>query len=283
MSKFLLRLVVAALLCFFAHKITADPCPDSVSLNIHSVQCYGLRNGIIEVDTVFGGVRPFYFSIDGQTFSTNPTFDRLWPGVYTLYVRDDSGCVKTQVVTVPEPEELKVELFATKDSVAAGGTVGLQAIVTPGDVPVSAIEWRPPLMFQTQDTLAQIARILENTDFAIEIRTPGGCVARDQVTVAVKKANVFIPNVIKPGSNQDAYFTVFAGEGVARVVMMRVFSRSGSLLFEKYNFEPNNPIIGWGGRWRDRYVQPGVYPWQVTVEYLDGRQEFFRGDVTVVN
>jgi hypothetical protein len=135
----------------------------------------------------------------------------------------------------------------------------------------------------TQDTLAQTVSISETTTFAIEIQTPGGCIARDQVTVIVKKANVFIPNVIKPGSNQDAYFTVFAGEGVTRIVTMQVFSRGGGLVFERHDFQPNDPLRGWNGRWQNKYVQPGVYPWQVVVEYLDGRQESFRGDVTVVN
>ncbi len=205
MSKFLFRLLPTALLFLSLQKINANPpCPDSVRLNVHSVQCYGLRNGIIEVDTVYGGIRPFYFSIDGQTFSTNPIFDHLWPGAYTLYVRDVSGCIRQWLVTVPEPEELVVHLSLEKDTVAAGEPLDLNAIVTPEGIPITAIEWRPPSLFLTQDTLAQTVSISETTTFAIEIQTPGGCIARDQVTVIVKKANVFIPNVIKPGSNQDA-------------------------------------------------------------------------------
>lgn len=283
MSKFLLRLAVAALLCFHLQKATADPCPDSVRLNIHSVECYGLRNGIIEVDTVFGGIRPFYFSIDGQTFSTNPVFDHLWPGVYTLYVRDDSGCIGQWSATVPEPEELQVHLTAEKDTVKAGEPLKLTATIVPEGIPISAIEWRPPCLFATQDSLNQIVHISETTTFAIEIQTYDGCITRDQATVVVEKPNVYIPNVIKPGSNQDAYFTVFAGEGVARIVALRVYNRGGSLVFERNDFQPNDPIKGWNGRWQGKYVQPGVYPWQAVIEYLDGRQEMLRGDVTVVN
>jgi hypothetical protein len=283
MSKSLLRLLPTALLCLFMQKLNAGPCPDSVRLNIHSVQCYGLRNGIIEVDTVFGGIRPFYFSIDGQTFSTNPVFDHLWPGTYTLYVRDDSGCIRQWPATVPEPEELVVSLSAEKDTTVAGKPFELRATVAPESIPITAIEWRPPSFFPTQDTLSQTVQISETTIFAIEIESVGGCIARDQATVTVKKTNVYIPNVIKPGSNQDAYFTVFAGEGVAKVLTMQVYSRGGGLVFERFNFEPNDPLRGWNGRWQGKYVQPGVYPWRVVVEYLDGRQESFHGDVTVMN
>lgn len=256
---------------------------DSVWLDVKSVQCYGLRNGVIRIDTVFGGEKPFYYSIDGQSFSTNPTFDRLWPGIYTMYVRDASGCVKQWPVTVAEPEELRVQLFYPKDTLMAGETAQLRAVVTPEDIPISAIEWRPPDMFQVQGTLSQNVIVSQTTTFAIEIRTPGGCVARDQATVEVEPVNLFFPNVIKPGSNQDAYFTVFAGEGVARVVALQVYSRGGGIMFERRDFSPNDPLKGWNGRWRGKTVQTGVYPWLALVEYFDGRQKYFRGSVTVVN
>lgn len=289
MSKFLLRLSPAVLLFLSHHALAAffrpesAPCPDSLRLHVFSVQCYGLRNGIIEVDTVFGGVRPFYFSIDGQSFSTNPVFDHLWPGVYTVFARDATGCVSHWQVTVPEPEELQVVLIADADTVAEGETVGLKASVAPEGIPLSAIEWRPPDLFSRHDTLFQKPRITETTTFAIEIRTAGGCIARDQATVEVEKTNIYIPNVIKPGSNQDAYFTLFSGEGIARIVEMRVYSRGGGLVFERKDFSPNDPIKGWNGRWQGKYVQSGVYPWIVVVEYLDGRRKQLRGNVTVVN
>ncbi|HND89684.1 MAG TPA: hypothetical protein PK971_15230, partial [Saprospiraceae bacterium] len=73
----LLRVSACAfLLSCFTSPLLAS-CVDSVWWKVESVQCYGLRNGLLRVDTVFGGERPFYFSLDGQTFSTRPEFDRL--------------------------------------------------------------------------------------------------------------------------------------------------------------------------------------------------------------
>lgn len=283
MSKFLLRLLpVAALFLWFQQNAFAA-CVDSVRLNVTSVQCYGLRNGKIVVDTVFGGEKPFFYSLDGQSFSTNPTLDLLWPGSYTLYVRDASNCVRSWPVVVPEPEELVVHLYADKDTTVAGEPVELKAVVTPEGVAISAIEWRPPSLFPQQDSLMQRAVIAEPTTFAIEVRTADGCIARDQATVEVEKINVYFPNVIKPGSNQDAYFTAFAGEGVARIVTMQVYSRGGGLVFERTDFAPNDPLKGWNGRWQGKYVQPGVYPWTAVVEYVGGKQKRINGTVTVVN
>jgi len=284
MSTPLLRRLPATLLfLWFQYFASSAACVDSVWLDVQGVQCYGLRNGVITVDTVFGGEYPFYYSIDGQSFSTNKKFDLLWPGAYTFYVRDASGCVKGWAVTVPEPESLEVQLFSNKDTVEEGGTVQLRAVVTPEGTPLTAIEWRPPDLFVRQDSLTQMVSVASATNFAIEIRTKDGCIARDQIRVEVEKTNLYFPNVIMPGSNQDAYFTVFAGEGVARVVALQVYSRGGGIVFERRDFPPNDPIKGWNGRWRGKPVQTGVYLWLAVVEYADGVQKHFQGNVTVVN
>ncbi|HRI60069.1 MAG TPA: gliding motility-associated C-terminal domain-containing protein, partial [Saprospiraceae bacterium] len=279
MSKFLLRLFPAALLFVWFQRSAVAGCVDSVRLEIKSVQCFGLRNGVVHVDTVFGGEKPFFYSIDGQSYSTNPTFDHLWPGDYILYVRDASNCVRQWPVRVSEPEELLVHLFSGKDVTAAGESFELKAVVTPEGISLQAIEWRPPDLFQRQDTLVQSVQISETTTFAVEVQTKDGCIARDQATVEVEKTNLYFPNVIKPGSNQDAYFTLFAGTGIARIVKMQVYSRGGGLVFERQDFAPNDPVKGWNGRWQGKYVQPGVYPWSTVVEYQDGKQEMFRGTV----
>ncbi len=283
MSKSLLRPISVLALFFWAQSFALAACVDSIELDIHSVQCYGLRNGIIRVSAVFGGEKPFYYSIDGQAFSTNPLFDRLWPGVYTIYVRDASGCVKYWSATVPEPEDLVVRLIASADTVVAGEYVKLTAQISPDGIPLKSIDWRPPDMFTVADTLKQEVRLSETTDFAIEVRTPDGCLARDHLTVFVEKTNLYFPNVIKPGSNQDAYFTLYAGEGVLRIISLNIYSRGGGIVFERGDFLPNDPIRGWNGRWGDKPVQPGVYPWIAVVEYTDGRRKQFHGNVTVVN
>ena len=257
-------------------------CVDSLELDIHSVQCYGLRNGVIQVSAVFGGEKPYFYSLDGQSFSTNSTFDRLWPGVYTIYVRDASNCIRQWQVTVPEPEELAVHLFADKDTAIEGEAVRLHALITPPGVNIQSVEWRPPGLFDPGDSLAQVVHLSETTDIAIEISTPDGCIARDQITVPVEKTNLYFPNVIRPGSNQDAYFTLFAGEGIARIVSMSIFSRGGGIVFERKDFLPNDPLRGWNGRWGGKPVQSGVYLWIAEVEYLSGKKKRFEGNVTVL-
>lgn len=258
-------------------------CVDSVHINVKPVQCFGLRNGVIEVIEVTGQHPPYYFSLDGQTFSTRPVFDLLWAGEYILYVRDSTGCVREFPVLVPEPEELKVDLDVNDAYIVAGEQFQIKATVYPPNSNLTAIQWRPPALFPVQHQLAQLVSIAENTDFAIEVRNTDGCIARDNLTVPVEQATLYVPNAFSPGSNQNNYFTVFSGEGVARVIYLQVYSRGGHLVFENRNFQPNDPLMGWNGKWRSRPAPAGYYIWIAEVEYLDGDRKRMSGGVALVN
>ncbi|MBC7773810.1 MAG: gliding motility-associated C-terminal domain-containing protein [Phycisphaerae bacterium] len=265
--------------CFLVHSSEVD----SVRAVVTPVQCYGLRNGVIHVDTVFGGERPFYYSLDGQTFTTNPTFDRLWAGDYTLYVRDGTGYTKNWPITIKEPAELLVKLIVGATKIEAGEPLNIRALASVETDLLQQIEWRPPVLFPRQDTLRHTISIYESTQFAVIVRNQNGCTASDSLTVDVEKTNVYLPNVIKPGSASDAYFTVFAGEGVRRVVSLQVYSRGGALVFERQDFQPNAPLQGWGGRWNGKTAQSGVYLYLAVVEFWSGKQVRYEGTVTVVN
>lgn len=256
---------------------------DSVRTKVTPVQCYGLRNGAIRVDAVFGGTSPYFYSIDGQSFTTNPSFDHLWAGEYTLYVRDATGESKNCPFTVKEPAELLVRLLASDTVVVAGTPLDIRAIASVETEFLQQIEWLPSALFARQDTLRQTLSISEATPFAVTVRDKNGCAASDHLTVEVERANLYFPNVIKPGSAADGYFTVFAGDGLRRVVSLQVFSRGGALVFERFDFQPNAPLQGWGGRWNGKVAQAGVYSWLAVVEFLDGKQARYEGAVTVVN
>lgn len=256
---------------------------DSVRTLVTPVQCYGLRDGIIEVDTVFGGVKPYHYSLDGQSYTTNPYFDRLWAGEYTLYVRDGAGTEGQWPVRVKEPAPLEVRLQATETVVVSGETVSLRALTNIEPEFLSEIAWQPAALFAHHDTLRQSVVVVAPAEFSVIIRDKNGCMASDRLSIEVSETQLFFPNVIKPGSEEDAYFTVFSGEGVRRVVTLQIYSRSGAMVFEHRDFQPNAPQQGWSGQWEGQAVQSGVYPYLVVVEFLNGKKQRYEGTVTVVN
>ena len=277
-----LSFLILLLLLFISLWARAN-CVDSVHLQVKPVQCFGLRNGVIEVVEVIGQHPPYYFSLDGQTFSTRPVFDLLWAGEYILYVRDSTGCIKKFPVLVPEPEELKVDLDVNDAYIVAGEQFQIKATVYPANSALTAILWRPPALFPVQNQLVQSLSIADDTDFAIEVRNTEGCIARDNLSIQVEQTQLYAPNAFSPGSNQNNYFTVFSGEGVARVLYLQVYSRGGHLVFENRNFQPNDPLMGWNGKWRNRLAPPGYYVWIAEVEYLDGDRKRISGGVALVN
>jgi len=270
-------------LCFCAFALPgARACIDSIKVSISPVQCHGLRNGNIRIDSVFGGEGPFYFSIDGIVWSTRPEFERLWAGTYILSVRNPQGCILSEIVEVTEPEQLSVYLEADDYSVPKGGEVNVRAVVYPAYAPLSAISWRPPDMPGISNDLAITTYLSENTTVAITIETPEGCTARDQIYIEVEVPQLYVPNVIQPGSEQNTYFTIYGDWSVNKIQQLQIFDRNGGLVFERTDFWPNDPIQGWNGRRDGKFAAPGVYTWLAQIRFLDGHLEQQQGTVTVV-
>ncbi|MCC6413828.1 MAG: gliding motility-associated C-terminal domain-containing protein [Saprospiraceae bacterium] len=257
-------------------------CADSVRFDISPASCYDQRDGRVRIDTVFGGEKPFYFSIDGQNFSTNPLFDRLKADEYIVYVRDASGCITSFFAQVEEPEELKVYLNVSDSTVVAGDVVTLRAEVTPEDAKLAEIIWRPPFLFDNPNNLLQTVKVNDTTTFAIIVTDSLGCTARAQVFVGVEQTQLYFPNALAPGSDNDGWFTVFSGEGVREIASLQVYNRGGGLVFERKNFATNDPLKGWNGRAKGKYVQAGVYSWLAIIEFLDGNKRHYEGTITVL-
>ncbi len=279
MASYRIFVILLTALAFAPSDLRA--CIDSLKVSITPVQCYGLRNGKISIDTVYGGEGPFYFSIDSSTWSTRPEFDRLWAGDYTLLARNAQGCTYSMYITVSEPDLLRVALSADQLLVPQGDLVTITAAVEPPDVSLAKITWRPPGLPGISDSLVLQTHLSGNTTIAIAIETPNGCSAWDQLEIKVEKPQLFIPNAFQPGSITNAYFTVYTDFSVSSVKLLQVYDRSGALLFERKDFWPNDPVMGWNGRWRGKPASPGVYTWKAAIQFLDGHIEELVGTVTL--
>lgn len=256
---------------------------DSIWFLVQPVQCFGLRNGEIKITEVLWGTSPYYFSLDGQSYSTRPVFDLLWAGEYNVYVRDSSGREEKYPVLVPEPPELKVSISVDDTSIVAGEWFHLKATVYPPGSVLTSIDWRPSDLITIPGQLNQLVRISDSTVFAIEIQNKNECIARDDIFIPVEKTNLYFPNCFDPNSNQNNYFTVFSGDGVARIDYLQVFSRTGQMMFERRSFFPNDPLSGWNGKYRGRLAPAGAYVWVAQIEYLNGTKQQYSGTVTLID
>lgn len=262
-----------AFCALFGYAETVCACIDSMSVRVVSVTCHGLRNGAVYVDTVFGSEGPFYFSLDGLIWSTRPEFDRLGPGSYLLRVRNPQGCQASRLVEVFEPELLEVFLEADRYEVPQGGVVALHATVLPAGTPLSSVTWRPPGIDDGNQSLSITFAPKETTPVAVEVHTDRGCSASSQVLLEVEQSKLYFPNAIQPGSDLNAFFTVYSDEALRLVRHLQVYDRTGGLLFERHHFEPNQPALGWNGQAAGSAVLPGTYTWSAVLEFSDGHTE----------
>ena len=96
-------------------------------------------------------------------------------------------------------------------------------------------------------------------------------------------ADVYIPNVFHPdGDHVNDHVTVFADPRVKRVVYLEIFDRWGNMVFKKYDFLPNEPLLGWDGTFKGKPMNPAVFAYIARVELINGAQVGYKGDITLL-
>ncbi len=158
----------------------------------------------------------------------------------------------------------------------------LQAVPFPPGAVLSGMVWQPAGFDFVPMALRQTVRPLENTEFSVQIFDLRGCPASDRVFIRVDNFQIYVPNVIYPGRFRNDAFTIFAGDGVEEIRLMRIYDRWGSLVFENRHFAPNELRSGWPGTYRGEEVNPGVFVWYAEILLRDGQVRLLKGDVTVV-
>jgi hypothetical protein len=77
----------------------------------YNISCNGLTDGQVTITGIGGNGTPFssgvyQFSVDGSAFQGNNVINGLSAGNHTINVRDQRGCVFTDVVSLKEPQAL---------------------------------------------------------------------------------------------------------------------------------------------------------------------------------
>jgi gliding motility-associated-like protein len=239
----------------------------------------GENSGVILIDTVIGGAGGYVYSIDGLIYFTLSEFNGLGAGDYNVYVQDANGCIEVFQVPIASPGEIEVSL-GDDQTILLGESINLEAITTSGN-PI--FEWSVDSLTCLSCTEIQVNPVEASMYSVMVTDTLTGCTARDEIIVQVsKKRDVFIPNVFSPNFDGDNdVFRIYSGPSVARINSFIIFDRWGGKVFEANNVLPNDDI-GWDGTVKGKDVAVGVYIYLADIEYVDGFQRMYRGDVTVV-
>ncbi len=260
----------------------------NMSIVISDVSCFGNNDGFVRVDSVWGGVGPYLFSLDGSPFTATTQFTNLGDGPHTIQVVDAGGCENESAFTVEEPVEVTVEITGNFESsnsniINLGDELVLSIISTPPSGELDSIIWSTQGLDSCQSCPSITVAPTQQTTYTVLV-DEGGCTDSDDITVIVAKDRpVYVPTAFSPNDDGiNDIFKVYGGKSVSTIKSFLVFSRWGETVYEYYNFIPSDPAAGWDGKHRDTKMQPAVFTWYAEIEFTDGRVELYRGDVALV-
>jgi hypothetical protein len=126
----------------------------------------------------------------------------------------------------------------------------------------------------------------ENFGVELLVQNSFGCSDYQWEVLPCSDFTVFIPNAFTPDGDFTNELFKPVIDGIEFVKFIRpsdytftIFDRWGAEIFETHD-----PSKGWNGNNKEgnHYVQPGVYSWQLIIEFPSGRTEMMSGVVSVV-
>jgi gliding motility-associated-like protein len=237
------------------------------------------RSGAIFIDSVGGGAGGYRFSIDGDQFTRLPQIGELSGGEYELIVQDAAGCERQFPVSIQTPPDFQVSLGPDIIELDLGDSIRLSATASSDQV---RFAWDHDARLNGPEAV-----IAPQVSTSYRVRAEDmTTLCRDEAVVFVqvnKLRRVFIPNAFSPNmdGNND-YFMIYGDNDIVSVASLRVFSREGHLLYERRDFQPNDPVNSWDGYFQGQLLNTGVYVYVAEIEFVDGLTEVFKGDVALI-
>ncbi|RYG54606.1 MAG: PKD domain-containing protein [Chitinophagaceae bacterium] len=166
---------------------------------------------------------------------------------YTVVIRDSVGCFSDTATA-------SLQIYA--NPVVNAGADIRQDFNTPFIINASygpdivSYSWEPlGDGLSCADCPNPSGTLLTNREYTVNVTDRNGCVASDKVKVIVNCMNstLLVPNAFTP--NRDGlndYFYPIA-RGFDKILSFMVFDRQGMKVFERRNFSPNAPSLGWDG------------------------------------
>jgi gliding motility-associated-like protein len=111
-----------------------------------------------------------------------------------------------------------------------------------------------------------------------------GCTDSDTAIVKIYiNDDIRVPNAFTP--NQDGLndiFYILGGEKISVISTMRIYDRFGQKVFEKTNFQPNDPAQGWDGIFKGKLLSSQVFVYSFIAGFADGSHKAYKGTVTLI-
>lgn len=263
---------------------------DSVSLNVirpfqmlvtpDDTLCLGQSTGL----TASGASNYLWSPPRGlnQVNIANPVAKPPVTTLYRVVGFDGFGCFTDtnyiKITVGPNPTlNLGADITTT-----TGTTLTFNPVITGG--PIVNWAWVPPTAgLSCTNCPNPSVTVRDNSYYVLNITNNYGCITTDtiQIFVFCKSAQVFIPNAFTPDGDGLNDVLMVRGKGII-VKTFRIFNRWGELVFEKTNFNPNDPVYGWDGKVRGVPATPDVFVYTAEVICDNGVIYTYKGNSTLL-
>lgn len=256
--------------CSVTNSVTiSQPVTDmEISIDQFNVTCNGGTNGSATAE-VAGGLEPYSFSWNTVPEQTKENAADLPAGTYTITVTDSYGCIKTQTVTLTEPQPLTVNPMVTPCSCPDSEDGAINLAIAGGTSPFTVL-WSDGSTGLNRTGLTPGSYTAVITD-----HNNCGETVTAEVDFSFSFGCLVIPQVITP--NNDGYNDVWQIRNIDLYpdAEVRIFNRWGKMVFSTSNLA-DNP---WNGTVGGKLVPTDSYHY---ILYLNDGSKPRSGVISVI-
>lgn len=199
---------------------------------------------------------------------------------YTVIGKDVMGCFADTGIVVVDVKPVPIVKAGDNVVVPIGSEVPLS--VTGTDV--AEWNWSPADYLNCINCQFPVSKPRSAISYVVTGKSMYGCTARDTVSIELRCVNntVFIPSAFTP--NQDGKNDLFypQGKGIKQVKHFAIFDRSGEKVFERSNFNINDPSFGWDGSYKSYQMPMGTYVYMIDLECDTNEIFSLKGTVVLI-
>lgn len=252
-----------------------DNGPTDVAFAVKEAYC-GKLTGDIEIRSVTGGIPPYSYALDGNSFGTTNTFTNIQPGAHNLYVRDVFNCIYTESLQINYKPVPLINLLPVDTTVCYDEVVFLHISGQPGQV--QNVVWNIPAQ-----NISASWKATENKTVVIRFADDNGCIITDTSYIKVKPCNtpekcLVIPNAFTPNNDgkNDLLKPLTNGCRIESIRFL-IYDRWGEMIYET-----SQQSKGWDGTFKGLPGLPGVYVYVCDYVTSDGISRVQKGTINLI-
>jgi gliding motility-associated-like protein len=245
----------------------------SVSAEANDLACYSPK-GYIDL-TVNAGTGPFTYQWNNG--ATTEDLANIYPGTYTVIVRDANNCALDTSFIIVNQNTFSVDATGG-GTIKLGETIDLH--VTGTGSQQTSFTWTPTFGMPCTTCADITVQPGHTTLYTVTGIDTNGCEAQDTVSVEVLEDHeIFTPNAFSPnGDGNNDYLQLFGNLAGIKTFELLVFDRWGEKVFET-----TEPTFTWDGTYKGEQLGPTVCVYVMNIVFLDGYREATRkGSLTLI-